>query len=156
MRSHHNLFRALSLGFGLALLVVTGTAAMIGAFSRPLSGSGAPFSAYRPVSASPQFEAIQQAAAADSLLYERVASSQGGYRWVLTGEAQATEFPQATRDTLAAIRPVPETASLSTISYTLQAKPAGWNKQLKNCADIDAVIPGRRHGAYDISCVTLG
>ena len=155
MRSHHNLFRALSIGFGLALLVVTGTAAMIGALSRPLTDSGAPYSVYLPVSAAPQFEATQQAAAADSLLYERVASSQG-YRWVLTGEAQATEFLQATRDTIAANRTMEESASLSTISYALQAKPAGWNKQLKTCASADAGKSVPRNGAYDISCVTLG
>jgi len=37
MRNTHHMFRAISLAIGLTLLVVTGTAAMIAAFSGPAS-----------------------------------------------------------------------------------------------------------------------
>ena len=83
MKSTHNIIRALSIGIGLTLLLVTGTAAMIGIFSGPLQTS----SLFHPVAITPvQLAAAQQPPGSDSLLYERVAHSNGGYQWVLIDE----------------------------------------------------------------------
>lgn len=82
MKSTHNIIRALSIGIGLTLLLVTGTAAMIGIFSGPLQT----FSLFHPVAITPVQLAAQQQPGSDSLLYERVAHNNGGYQWVLIDE----------------------------------------------------------------------
>ncbi len=147
MKSTHHKLRALGKGLGLAFLLVTGTATMMGVFS-----SAAPSTAPGVlITAAPQ--ALQQPAS-DAVLYQRVTDSDGSQRWVLLEESQALAFAPASRDLLMAGHPA--SAGISRVSYTLQAKPAGWNKVLKNCAQAESGKPLGSAPAYDIACARLG
>jgi hypothetical protein len=134
MKSIHNKFRALGLGMGLALLMVTGTATLMAAFS-----SAAPAAnLYRPVTATPALHPAQHAQGDDTLFYERIVGYDGSHQWVLTAEPDAR--PAHTGPSIYAGSPTP-------VSYTLLAKPAGLNKAMRNCS---------RPRVYDIVCITLG
>ncbi|MES2953822.1 MAG: hypothetical protein V4711_00135 [Pseudomonadota bacterium] len=127
MRSTHNTIRALAIGIGLTLLVITGTAAMMAAFSGPAPATDI----YRRVAITPPLDATtHQATGHDSVLYERVVLADGRVQWVLTQEPATSSIYSGTATSL---------------SYTLVAKPAGLSKAVKNCnrsAD----------NAYDIAC----
>lgn len=140
MKSTHHVFRAVSLAIGLALLVVTGTAAMIGAFS-PVSTPGL----YGPLSAAPATETVRHEGE-DSLLYTRMARADGSYHWVLTEEPAAT----------LASAPPARGPMLANVSYTLVAKPAGLNKLMKNCSVASNNGKSKPYAAYDLACHTLG
>jgi hypothetical protein len=131
MKSTHNMFRALSLGLGLTLLMITGTAAMMAVFSSPLPNTPL----YRPVVIAPTPDpSTQQAMEKDgknAVLDER---------WVRADEVAPTS--QALADTTQSIY----AGGAQNISYTLRLKPAGLNKAPKSCV---------RTSAYDISCHTL-
>lgn len=127
MRSTHNTIRALAIGIGLTLLVITGTAAMMAAFSSPAPATDI----YRRVAITPTVEQpTHQATAHDSVLYEPVVLADGRVQWVLT-EAPAT----------ASISP----DAVKTVSYALVVKPAGLSKAVKNCNRSTS-------NAYDIAC----
>ncbi|MDI1340562.1 hypothetical protein [Polaromonas sp.] len=161
MRNTHHLFRAISLTIGLALLVVTGTAAMMAVFS---SGPAYAPRAYGQMVLAPLPEAAQtldqalSPAGDDHVLYQRVARADGTQVWELTPAAQSTEAPDNRSNAVVATRPTFDAPGFSRVSYSLQARPAGFSKTLKSCAH--AVIgQGARlktMGAYDISCTTLG
>ncbi|MDW5443374.1 hypothetical protein [Polaromonas sp. SM01] len=134
MKSIHNKFRALGLGMGLALLMVTGTATLMAA----LSSAAPAANLYRPATATPALHPAQLAQGDDTLFYERIAGSDGGHQWVLITEPDAR--PAHTGPSIYAGGPTP-------VSYTLRAKPAGLNKAMRNCS---------RPRVYDIVCITLG
>ncbi len=150
MKSTHHQLRALGKGLGLAFLLVTGTATLMGVFS-----SAAPSD--RPgVFITPATAAARQQPASDAVLYQRVTHSDGSQRWVLLEEAQALAFAPASRDLLMAGQRASEGAAISRVSYTLQAEPAGWNKVLKNCAQAESGKPLGSAPAYDIACARVG
>lgn len=150
MRSTHNTIRALALGLGLLLLVITGTAAMMAAFSStPLTTD-----IYRRVAITPTFEpATHMATAHDTVLYERVVLPDGRVQWVLTGEpgtpfvTLAKNSEQSTTTAENSMSPVYSGAA-KTVSYTLVIKPAGLSKAVRNCSR-------SAHHAYDIACNTM-
>ena len=154
MKSTHNKLRALGKSLGFALLLVSGTAAMMSAFSNQ-TPSDTPNGVYRPVAAEPTLKAVKQTAS-DSLLYQHITQTNGSKRWVLLEETQALAFAPASRDILMADGPAHETAHLSSVSYTLQAKPAGWNRVLQNCSLAEVGKPQGAAAAYDITCARLG
>ena len=154
MKSTHNKLRALGKSLGLALLLVTGTAALMSAFSSQTSPV-TPNGVYRPAAATPALKAVQQTAS-DSLLYQHITQTDGSKRWVLLEDTQALAFAPASRDILMADSPASDTAKLSRVSYTLQAKPAGWNRVLKNCSLAEVGKPHGAAAAYDIACARLG
>lgn len=154
MKSTHNKLRALGKSLGLALLLVTGTAAMMSAFSNQ-TPSFTPSGVHRPAAAEPAFKAVQQTAS-DSLLYQHITQTNGSKRWVLLDETQALAFAPASRDILMADGPAFDTAELGRVSYTLQAKPAGWNRVLQNCSLAEVGKPQGAVAAYDIACARLG
>ena len=126
MRSTHNTIRALALGIGLTLLVVTGTAAMLAVFSSP-----APATTIHPrvAIAAPLPPTTPQAIGHDTVLYERVVAN-GRVQWVLTDEPdRSTIYSSAARN----------------VSYTLVIKPSGLSKAVKNCNRSTS-------NAYDIAC----
>lgn len=142
MKSTHHTIRAISLGIGLALLVVSGTAAMIGAFSAPLSTPQSGL--YAPVVISPP-AGTPAHSGDDSLLYERVARSDGSSQWVLVEEPAGSVAVAANAAN-----------GLRAVSYTLQGKSAGLNKVLKNCNSLQANgTKSKANGAYDLSCTAL-
>lgn len=151
MKSTHHKLRALGKGLVLAVCVVTGTAAMMTALS------SAPASAFPDgkfvSSATAAVAGSGQQAGADSVLYQRVVQADGSQRWVLLEESQALAFAPASRDILMADADTPR---LTRVSYTLQAKPAGWNRVLKNCALAETGKPQGSAVAYDIACAKLG
>lgn len=152
MKKMHHTFRVISLGIGLALLVVTGTAAMIGAFSGPVFDPGL----YPPVVTGPAAGTHPTHSGDDSVLYERVARSDGTHLWVLTEEPPSSEVQPAARETLAvATAPV---AGLQQVSYALQAQPTGFSRAPKNCTSAAHGISKTKalSSSYDISCVSLG
>ncbi len=127
MRSTHNTIRALAIGIGLTLLVITGTAAMMAAFSGPPPATDI----YRRVAVTPSFEpATHQATGHDSVLYQPVTLANGRTQWVLT-EAPATSPSYS--------------GAVTNVSYTLVVKPAGLSKAVKNCNRSS-------RNAYDIAC----
>lgn len=144
MRSTHNTIRALAIGLVLTLLVVTGTAAMMAAFSSTPPATDI----YRRAAVTPE-PASMMATGHDSVLYERVVLVDGRVQWVLIDEpattlARSAEAPTAAINTTPALH----TSAVKTISYTLVVKPAGLSKPVTNCAR-------SAHGAYDIACNTL-
>ncbi|MEO8020764.1 hypothetical protein [Polaromonas sp.] len=152
MKKMRHTFRVISLGLGLALLVVTGTAAMIGAFSGPALDPGL----YPPVAIGPAAGSHPPHSSDDSVLYERVARSDGSHLWVLTEESPLGGAQPGARETLAATTaPV---AGLQQVSYALQAKPAGFSRAPKNCTSTSqgSSKPKALSSSYDISCVSLG
>ena len=154
MKSTHNKLRALGKGLGLAFLLVTGTAAMMSAFSG-VTPAEVPGAVIRPSATATMPGAVQQAAS-DSVLYQRVIDTDGSQRWVLLDESQAHAFAPASRDLLMAERPGSEAGAISRVSYTLQARPAGWDRVLKNCAQAESGKPLGAAAAYDIACAKLG
>lgn len=153
MRSTHSiLFRTLSLGIGLALLVVTGTAAMIGVFSSPLPAHDL----YRPVAIAPLHEVAQQPMGSDTLLYERVAGSDGSHQWVMTEEPSTNLAQRSNTDTSEGLTSVVDASGFQNVSYTLLAKPTGLSKTIKNCSRVSTGARSKTYDAYDISCKTLG
>lgn len=154
MKSTHNKLRALGKGLGLAFLLVTGTAAMMSAFSSA-TPSDVPDGIFLPSATAAVPRAVQQPTS-DSVLYQRITHTDGSQHWVLLDETQAHAFAPASRDILMAEQPATETATISRVSYTLQAKPAGWNRVLKNCAQAESGKPLGAAAAYDIACAKLG
>jgi hypothetical protein len=150
MKNTHNTLRALAIGIGLALLVVTGTAAMMAAFSSPLRSTDT----YRRMTLAPVTEPITHVATGkDSVLYQRVVLADGRVQWVLTDERQ-TSLAAAPRGRAAQlVLADSDSASVSSslikpVSYSLGVKPSGLSKPVKNC--------GRSaYNAYDIACNNL-
>lgn len=164
MRNTHHRFRAITLVIGLALLVVTGTAAMMAAFSGPASAPRT-YGAYNgPVLPAPLPDAAQALSPAgdDHLLYQRVARIDGTQEWELTPAPQTTLAQENRSSAVVALRPTADVdvRGFTRVSYSLQAKPAGFSKTLKSCNNNNAVTgEGSRPktlAAYDISCTTLG
>lgn len=152
MKKMRHTFRVISLGVGLALLVVTGTAAMIGAFSGPVFDPGL----YPPVVTGPAAGAHPTHSGDDSVLYERVARSDGSHVWVLTEEPPSSVAQSGKPETPAvATAPV---AGLQQVSYALQAKPAGFSRAPKNCTSAAHGSSKSKalSSSYDISCISLG
>ena len=154
MKSTHNQLHALAKGLALAFLLVTGTATMMGVFSSttPVDRSGSVF----PVSAVAASPRAAQKPSDDSVLYQRITHTNGSQSWVMLEESQALAFSPASRDLLMAESPGSDTGSISRVSYVLQAKPAGWQKALKNCAEIESGKPMGAAAAYNIACTKLG
>lgn len=149
MKSTHNTIRALAIGLGLTLLVVTGTAAMMAAFSVSPPATDI----YRRVSLTPASEpATHMATGHDTVLYERVVLADGRTQWVLIAEPGTSLSTLAKTDTGTGVAnnntPPNYSAAAKTVSYTLVVKPAGLSKPLKNCNR-------SAYGAYDIACTTL-
>ena len=148
MKSRHNTIRALAIGLGLTLLVVTGTAAMMAAFSGPSPATDT----YRRVAFTPSIESTPIASGHDSVLYERVVLADGRAQWVLIDEADtalssATLARGAESGDTTADNTIYSGAA-RTVSYTLVVKPAGLNKPVKNCSR-------SAYQAYDIACNTM-
>ena len=149
MRSTHNTIRALAIGIGLTLLVVTGTAAMMAAFSSPAPATDA----YRRVAAAPAIETARHMATGhDTVLYERVVMADGRSQWVLVDEP-ATSLAVLARRGDPAVLTADHTSTIysgaaPTVSYTLVVKPAGLSKAVKNCSR-------STYGNYDIACSTV-
>jgi len=160
MRNTHHLFRAISLAIGLALLVVTGTAAMIAAFSGPASAPRA-YGAYdQPVLLAPLPDAAQALSLADDdhVLYQRVARADGTQVWELTPAPQTTLAQEKRISAVVVMHPTADASGFSRVSYSLQAKPGGFSRTLKSCNSA-VTGPGSKPNtlaAYDISCSTLG
>ena len=154
MKSTHNQLHALAKGLALAFLLVTGAAIMRGVFSSstPVDRSGGIF----PVSALAASPRAAQQSSDDSVLYQRITHTNGSQSWILLEEAQALAYSPASRDLLMAESPGSDTGSISRVSYVLQAKPAGWQKVLKNCAEIESGKPMGAAAAYSIACTKLG
>jgi hypothetical protein len=159
MRNTHHLFRAISLTIGLALLVVTGTAAMLAVFS---SGPASAPRAYgQPLVLAPLPEAAQAISSAgdDHVLYQRVARADGSWAWELTPASQDTLAQDNRSAAVVAMRPTRtfDTPGFSRVSYSLQARPGGFAKALKNCNNT-MTGPGAKAktlAAYDLSCSTV-
>lgn len=160
MRNTHHMFRAISLAIGLALLVVTGTAAMIAAFSGPASTPRA-YGAYdQPVVLAPLPAAAQALSLAgdDHLLYQRVARADGTQEWELTPAPPTTLAQENSSSAVLAMRPALDAPVFSRVSYSLQARPGGFSKTLKSCNNSALTSQGAKPktlAAYDISCTTL-
>lgn len=154
MKSTHNKLRALGKGLGLAFLLMTGTATMMSLFSN-VTPSVMPGGNFFPSATAAVRQAVQQPTS-DSVLYQRITQADGSQRWVLLAEAQALAFAPASRDLLMAEHPATNSAGISRVSYTLQAKPAGWHRVLKNCAQAENGKPLGAAAAYDIACAKLG
>lgn len=161
MRNTHHMFRAISLAIGLALLVVTGTAAMIAAFSGPALTPRA-YGAYdQPVVLAPLPDAAQALSPAGDghVLYQRVARADGTQAWELTPAPQTTLAQENRNSAVVALRHTANVPGFSHVSYSLQAKPGGFSKPLKSCNNGAVTGPGSKSktlAAYDISCSTLG
>lgn len=143
MKSTHHTFRVISVGIGLALLVVSGTAAMIATFSGPVYVP----SFHAPLAVAPAPGSGVFHNGDDNLLYERVARSDGSAQWVLIQEPAVS---------VASLMLSGE--RLQPISYVLQGKPSGLNKVLKNCnvGTHGGGTKSKAVDAYDLSCATLG
>ena len=152
MKSTHHILRALGKGLGLAFCLITGTAVMLTVFSS-VTPSAFPDGKF----ISPATAAVSRTVpqpSADSVLYQRVAQADGSQRWVMLEESQALAFAPASRDILMADSPA--STGLTRVSYTLEAKPAGWNRVLKNCSQAEAGKALGAAPAYDIACARLG
>lgn len=153
MRSTHNTIRAWALGLGLTLLVVTGTAAMMAAFS----ASPPATDIYRRIAITPNVEpATHMATGHDSVLYERVMLPDGRVQWVLTEAPSTSTFALGTlanSSERAATMINNNTApvylgAVNTVSYTLVVKPVGLSKAIRNCSRA-------AYHAYDLACNTM-
>jgi hypothetical protein len=157
------MFRAITLAIGLALLVVTGTAAMMAAFSGPASTPRAYGSYDQPAVIAPLPDAAQALSPAgdDHVLYQRVARADGTQAWELTPAPQTTLAQDNRSSAVVAMRPTLtlDSPGFTRVSYSLQAKPAGFSKTLKSCNSNAVTGQGAKPktmAAYDISCTTLG
>ena len=154
MRSTHNTIRALAIGIGLTLLVVTGTAAMMAAFSGPSPAKDI----YRRAAAAPVVEsATHMATGHDTVLYERVVLADGRTQWVLTEEPDTSLATMARSANSAPAAMLANnnnssstiySGSVRAVSYTLVVKPSGLSKPVKSCSR-------SAYDAYDIACNTL-
>ncbi len=152
MKSMHNRLRALNQALGLALLLATATAAMIGAFSGPVPTPGLP----RPAALAPVTEPAGQPLNSDTLMYQRVALSDGSQHWVLTDEPDVTLAKHHGSYALNGRTSAIDAGALQNVSYMLLAKPTGLNKVIKNCNSAGTATTTKASGAYDISCNTRG
>lgn len=134
MRSRHNTIRAVAIGLGLTLLVVTGTAAMMAAFSSIKPATDI----YRRVAVAPE-PALLLATGHDSVLYERTMLADGRVQWVLV-EPPINEANKTASALYA--------STAKPVSYTLVVKPAGLSKPVSNCSR-------SAYGAYDLACHTM-
>ncbi|MDP1565525.1 MAG: hypothetical protein Q8L91_04580 [Polaromonas sp.] len=134
MRSRHNTIRAVAIGIGLTLLVVTGTAAMMAAFSSSTPATDI----YRRVAVAPE-PAPLLATGQDSVLYQRMVLADGRVQWVLL-DAPVTVAHNNTSALYA--------ATTNPVSYTLVVKPVGLSKPVISCSR-------SAYGAYDIACNTM-
>lgn len=153
MRSTHKAFRLLSIAIGLALLMVAGTAAMIGVISSPAPVAGLD----HPLAIPPvhQAEAILPPVESDTLLYQRVAGRDGIAQWVLT-EAPGTPLSKGrAADTLAGINASADTGGLNSAGYGLLARPAGLNKVVRICSSTVTRAKSKAPDAYDMLCNTV-
>jgi hypothetical protein len=142
MKSTHNTIRALALGLGLTLLVVTGTAAMMAAFA----SSPPATDIYRRFATTTVPEAAPlMATAHDSVLYERVVLADGRVQWVLIEEPGTTLAKSSEALPAVATHTPSETVSASSFSYVLAVKPAGLSKAVTDCRH-------SAYGVYDIAC----
>jgi hypothetical protein len=148
MKSTHNTIRALAIGLGLTLLVVTGTAAMMAAFS----SSPPATDIYRRAATVSLEPARHMATGHDSVLYERVVMADGRVQWVMIEEPGTALTTLARRDAATAVannNTAPAySGAAKTVTYTLGVKPPGLSKPLKNCNRSP-------YGAYDIACTTM-
>jgi hypothetical protein len=148
MRSTHNTIRALAIGIGLTLLVITGTASMMAAFASPAPATDI----YRRAVATPAYEPARHLVTAhDTVLYQRVLMPDGRTQWVLIEEPSTSLAAMPRRDD--ATSSAENTASVyptqaQTVSYTLVVKPAGLSKTVKNCSR-------SAYDVYDIACNTV-
>ncbi len=142
MRSTHNTIRALAIGLGLTLLVVTGTAAMMAVFSNPAPATDM----YRRVAVTPTIDPVTHVATAhDSVLYERVILPDGRVQWVLTaGQDTGTVATSLATHAYS----TPRIGDTGHVSYALAVKPAGLSKAVRNCSR-------SAYDAYDIACNTM-
>ncbi len=154
MKSTHHMFRVASLAVGLALLMVTGTAAMIGTFSAPLA-SAVHASLNHPVGSSTAAEATMTTAAADTLLYQRVIRSDGSAQWVMVEEPSTTLALRSNPDTATASSLAISGSGLQRANYILSAKPAGLNKAVKSCGSNGKPSRASASDVYDILCNTM-
>lgn len=167
MKHTHTLFRAISLAIGLALLVVTGTAAMIAAFSGPASAPRA-YGVYGTYAEQPVLLALLPETAQapsmdgdDNVLYQRVTRADGTQVWELTPAAQTTLAQENRSSPAMAMRYTADASGFSRVSYSLQGKPGGFSKTLKSC---NSAVTGTSskpetrpaYDAYDLSCSTMG
>lgn len=152
MKSMHHTIRTISLGMALALLVVTAAAAMIGVFSGPAS---TPF-ADRPAATAPTPKLTQPGFGDDTVLYERVASSDGSTRWVLTREPDAARALHQSHEATAITNPAATDATLRPVSYALLATPAYMSRGTKNCTRPANAIKSKEVGGFDLSCASPG
>ena len=147
MRSRHHTIRAVAIALGLALLVVTGTAAMMAAFSPTPAATDI----YRRAAVDPADQFAPTAGGHDSLLYERVVLPGGRVQWVLVNDA-GTSWSLATNPATATLAETAgsslELGAVSPFSYTLVAKPFGLSKAVTECTR-------SAYGAYDIACTTM-
>jgi hypothetical protein len=152
MKSTHHLLRVVGLALGLALLMVTGTAAMIGTLSTSLLPAHQ-IALATPVDApgAQQFARANEPTS-DTVLYERVVRSDGSSQWTLVEEPSANlalrRTPEPAAMGLAAI----PGADLQRVSYLFAAKPAGLNKAVKNCS---AQAPAGASNVYNLFCNTV-
>ena len=145
--------RMFSLGLVWALVAVSATTVMIGwlsSINRPHNGTGSSVSYVTPPA---RLILGTTPSADDTLLYERLVGPDRRSRWVLADETRAQDFASATRDSLAIVDVTAGAPSLRTVSYALQAKPAGWNRLIKTCVRTGAVTVAG-DGAYSLTCAT--
>jgi hypothetical protein len=153
MRSTHKAFRLVSIAIGLALLMVAGTAAMIGVISSPapVAGLDHPL-AIPPVRQAEAMPPVER----DTLLYQRVAGRDGITQWVLT-EEPGTPLSKGRNaaDTLAGINASADTGGLNNAGYGLLARPAGLNKVVRICSSTVTRAKSKAPDAYDMLCNTV-
>ncbi|HYW56534.1 MAG TPA: hypothetical protein VE934_06225 [Polaromonas sp.] len=151
MKSTHHLVRVTSLAIGLALLMVTGTAAMISTFSAPHQRAEHASLMTRVGNSA---EVATHSAGDDTLLYQRVIRSDGSAHWALVEEASTTLALRANTD-IASDSPVAlSTLGIHRVNYMLTAKPGGLNKAVKNCG-AGSQTRSSAAGVYDILCNTM-
>lgn len=149
MKSTHNTIRAFAIALGLTLLAVTGTAAMMAAFSVAPPATDI----YRRVAITPTSEpAPAMATGHDSVLYERVMLADGRVQWVLIEEpvtalAARRDAPLAVASNSNSDAQLAGSAA-KPVSYSLVVKPTGLSKSVTNCNR-------SAYGAYDIACNTM-
>jgi hypothetical protein len=147
MKSTHNTIRAFAIALGLTLLAVTGTAAMMAAFSLAPPATDI----YRRVAITPTPEpAPAMATGHDSVLYERVMLADGRVQWVLIEEPVTTLAARRDAPLAVASNSSAQLAGSAAkpVSYSLVVKPTGLSKSVTNCNR-------SAYGAYDIACNTM-
>ncbi len=163
MKHTNPLFRAISLTVGVALFAVTGTAVMIAGFSDPTFSTltYGPYDQPVVLTSAPEATQALSPAGDDDVLYQRIARADGTHVWQLTPASQATVAQTTPSSGIVAASSRLEAPGFSRVSYSLQAKPAGFSKALKSCNSAvtrTSSKPETRsaHDAYDLSCSTVG